>query len=70
MLLGQEFKEQVSGMKGSSFTTGHEPLECTVQLITLMVKTIFPIVCPEICRKQRKDEKYKMNFNRMEKAQE
>lgn len=60
MLLGQEFREQASGMKGSSFITGHEPLERTKQLITLMVKTIFPKVCPEIYRKQRKD---KMNCN-------
>ena len=54
-------------MKGSSFSTGHEPVERTKQLITLMVKKISPKVCPEIYRKQRKDQ---INFNRMEKAQE
>ncbi|TNN83199.1 hypothetical protein EYF80_006532 [Liparis tanakae] len=36
VLLGHEFKEQASGLKGSSLTTGHEPMECTKQLITLM----------------------------------
>ena len=64
MLLGQEFKEQASGMKGSSFTTVHEPLERITHLVTLMVKTIPPKVFPEICRKQRKDH---TNHNRMEK---
>lgn len=46
-------------MKGSSFTTGHEPLERTKQLITLMVKAISPKVCPEICRKHREWRKKK-----------
>lgn len=44
-------------MKGSSFTTGHEPLERTKQLITLMVKAKSPKVCPEICRKHREWKK-------------
>jgi len=63
VLLGQEFKEQASGMKGSSLTTGHEPMECTKQLITLMVKTMFPIVCIEIYRKKRKDRGKKHEQN-------
>ena len=29
---------------------GHEPFEYTKQLITLIVKKMFPKVCPEICR--------------------
>lgn len=54
VLLEQELEEQASGMKGRSFTTGHEPLELTKQRITSMVKAIFPKVCPEICGKHRK----------------
>lgn len=53
VLLEQELEEQASGMKGRSFTTGHEPLELTKQRITSMVKAIFPKVCPEICGKYR-----------------
>lgn len=54
MLLGQEFEEQASGMKGRSCTTGHKPLELTKHRITSMVKAMFPKACPEICRKHRK----------------
>lgn len=42
VLFRQEFEEQASAMKGMSFTTGHEPLERTKQLITLMVKAMSP----------------------------
>lgn len=49
MLLEQVSEVQASGMKGRSFTTGHEPLELTKQRITSMVKAILPKVCPEIC---------------------
>lgn len=53
MLLGQEFEEQASGMKGRSCTMGQEPLELTKQRITSMVKAMFPKACPEICGKHK-----------------
>lgn len=54
MLLGQLFREQASVMKGSSFTMGHEPLEYKKQLITFMVRSIFPKLCREIWTKHRR----------------
>lgn len=57
VLLGQELKEQAKGMKGSSFSTGHEPLERTKQLFTLNAKATPPKRRPEICRKQRRWKK-------------
>lgn len=55
MLLEQVLEAQASGMKGRSFTTGHDPLELTKHRITSMVRAIFPKVCPEICGGNREN---------------
>lgn len=57
VLLGQELKEQAMGMKGSSCSTGHEPLERTRQLFTLNDRAKSPKRFPEICRKQQRWKK-------------
>lgn len=53
VLVEHVFEVQASGMKGSSFTTGHDPLERARHVITFRLKTMSPKAEPEICRRSR-----------------